>query len=163
MCVNEIQIHDLCTLSHVCLYWRRFWLTSSFVVMDDEVVGFPTEVRSIQDMNQDLIQYGSETISGSSTWGLFSHTTSLMNMNHFSFMSWISRSRYILIIGYFFFLHQINCRSVFIAHDSLSKMRKPGKDKTNMLTAVHLWFWGNIIMWVTRFPLAFLRSRNNST
>lgn len=63
---------------------------------------------------------------------------------------------------FFFSASDKLCRCVFIAHDSLSKMRKPGKDKTTLLTAVHLYFWGNVSIRVTRFPMAFLLSRNYS-
>lgn len=47
------------------------WLISSFVVMDDEVVNFWTQPQSIQDMNQDQIQYEKKINSSSSLWGLF--------------------------------------------------------------------------------------------
>lgn len=63
--------------------------------MNDEVVNFPSEGQSIQDMNQDLIQYENKIISGSSLQGLFLHDTILTEMNHFSFMSRVGGHDYI--------------------------------------------------------------------
>lgn len=51
--------------------------------MDDEAVNFRTQTQSIQDMNQDVIQYENEMISGSPLKALFLHDTILPKMNHF--------------------------------------------------------------------------------